>query len=215
MVSHNEQGQITLGWKSSQNLQGPHLHYPESDLLSAMHGLPGAAWSYPPLHRVQCLCQAEDISSQEWYESRCRERLWFLWALGNIPQRSAARFLQAENLLSWLLWGSGEEGGWLSTSQEAGGEVDGHHGQPGEPGPGRGDEQAGWRQGWGSQLGELTGKWRTKYPQFFKKCFWNYQLFLSVIWSFDDHSILVLFYSLFMLNFKGNLKSWISHNGEI
>ena len=94
MVSHNEQGQITLGWKSSQNLQGPHLHYPEYDLLSALHGLPRAAWCYPPLHRVQCLCQAEDISSQEeWYESRCRERLWALWALGNISQRPAARFL--------------------------------------------------------------------------------------------------------------------------
>ena len=48
--------------------------------------------------------------------------------------------------------------------------MDGHPRQPGEPGPGGGDEQAGWRQGWGSQLGDLTGEWRTKIPPgFFKK----------------------------------------------
>ena len=40
--------------------------------------------------------------------------------------------------------------------------MDGHPGQPGESGPGGGDEQAGRRQGWGSKLGDLTGEWRTQ-----------------------------------------------------
>ena len=47
--------------------------------------------------------------------------------------------------------------------------MDGHPRQPGEPGPGGGDEQAGRRQGWGSQLGDLTGEWQTEYPRFFFK----------------------------------------------
>ena len=136
-----------------------------------MHRLPREAWCYPPLHRVQCLCQEEDLCSQEWHESRCRKRLWFLWALGNTSQRPVTRLFQVTSLLPWLLWGSGEERGWLSTSKEAGGEVDGLHGQPGESGPGGGDEQAGWRQGWGSQLGDLTGEWRKISPGFFKMLF--------------------------------------------
>ena len=40
--------------------------------------------------------------------------------------------------------------------------MDGHPGQPGDPGPSGRDEQAGRRQGWGSQLGDLTGEWRTQ-----------------------------------------------------
>ena len=47
--------------------------------------------------------------------------------------------------------------------------MDGHPGQPGDPGPCGGHEQAGRRQGWGSQLGDLTGEWRTKIPPVFFK----------------------------------------------
>ena len=173
MVSHNRQGQITLGWKIPQNLQNSHLYYPESDILSDLFWLPREAWCDPPLHRVQCRSKEEDIITQEWHEQRRWEGLWLLWTLGNIPQRPTTRLFNAKNLLFGLLWGSGEEGGWLPKPQEAGGAMDGHPRQPGEPGPGGGYEQAGWRQGWGSQLGNLTGEWRTNIftPGFFKK--WN------------------------------------------
>ena len=67
-----------------------------------------------------------------------------------------------------------------SRSKEAGGEVDGLHGQPGESGPGGGDEQAGRRQGWGSQLGDLTGEWQTKIPPGFFKidAFWVFFMYI-------------------------------------
>ena len=36
-----------MGWKISQNLQGSHLYYPESDILSSLFRLPREAWCYP------------------------------------------------------------------------------------------------------------------------------------------------------------------------
>ena len=62
------------------------------------------------VHWVQCWCKEENILSQEWHEQRCGKRLWLLWTLGNIPQRTVPGLFNLPDLFSWLLWGSGEEG---------------------------------------------------------------------------------------------------------
>ena len=78
----------------------------------------------------------------------------------------------------------------------------------------------GWTSGMTPRLGLATGGIdggvaEKISPVFLKNGFVISNCLCQSSGLLTDHSFLVLFYDMFMLNCKGNLKSWISHVGEI
>ena len=82
---------------------------------------------------------------------------------------------------SWLLWRSWKKGRWLSSSQEAGGEVDGQSWKSWQPGPSPGVQQEGWCQGKGKVVWNLRE--RGLWLEFPLVIFWNVNFFLLVLFN--------------------------------